>query len=94
MSKSELVRIMAEQLELPNKQLLSLLDLLGQTALEETRVNGEFTIPGIGKLVKAERKARVGRNPQTGETINIGAKTTVKFRVGKGTKDTIVPARK
>jgi len=93
-SKSELVRTMAENLELPNKQLASILDLLARTAVEETKINGEFTIPGIGKLVKAERKARLGRNPQTGEAIQIGAKTTVKFRVGKAIKDAIVPSRK
>ncbi len=94
MSKSELVRSMAEKLEIPNKQLAGLFDLLARTAVEETRSNGEFTIPGIGKLVKAERKARVGRNPQSGEAINIGAKTTVKFRVSKTVKDTISPPKK
>lgn len=52
---------------------------------------GEFTIPGLGKLVKAERKARTGRNPATGEAIQIPAKTTVKFRLAKGAKDAVVP---
>ena len=68
-------------------------DLLAETAVKETKKNGEFTIPGIGKLVKAERKARLGRNPQTGETIKIKAKTVVKFRVAKAAKDAIAPAK-
>jgi DNA-binding protein HU-beta len=63
-------------------------------ALRETKKNGQFVIPGIGKLVKSHRKARKGRNPQTGETINIPAKTVVKFRVAKACKDSIVPPKK
>jgi DNA-binding protein HU-beta len=51
-------------------------------------------VPGLGRLVKAHRKARVGRNPQTGEPIQIKAKTVVKFRVAKAAKDTIAPPRK
>ena len=70
------------------------LEYLAETAVKETKKNGEFTIPGIGKLVKAERKARLGRNPQTGETIKIKAKTVVKFRVAKVAKDTIAPVKK
>jgi DNA-binding protein HU-beta len=53
-----------------------------------------FVIPGIGRLVKAERKARMGRNPQTGEPIKIKAKTVVKFRVAKSAKDVIAPPKK
>ncbi len=85
---------LAEKLELTNKQTASFLELLADTAIKETKKNGEFTIPGIGKLVKAERKARLGRNPQTGETIKIKAKTVVKFRVAKVAKDTIAPPKK
>ena len=80
--------------EITNKQAAAGLELLAETAVKETKKNGEFTIPGIGKLVKAERKARLGRNPQTGETIKIKAKTVVKFRVAKVAKDTIAPAKK
>jgi DNA-binding protein HU-beta len=79
MTKTALVRTMAEKLE---------------TAVKETKKNGVFVIPGLGRLVKAERKARMGRNPQTGETIKIKAKTVVKFRVAKAAKDTIAPPRK
>jgi DNA-binding protein HU-beta len=94
LTKTALVRQLAEKLELTNKQTGAFLDLLAETAVKETKKNGEFTIPGIGKLVKAERKARLGRNPQTGETIKIKAKTVVKFRVAKVAKDTIAPPKK
>jgi DNA-binding protein HU-beta len=52
-----------------------------------------FIGPGLGRLVKAHRKARMGRNPQTGEPIQIKAKTVVKFRVAKATKDAIAPKK-
>ena len=94
MTKTVLVRTMAEKMELTNKQSSAFLELLADTAVKETKKNGEFTIPGVGKLVKAERKARLGRNPQTGETIKIKAKTVVKFRVAKTAKDTIAPPKK
>ena len=94
MTKTQLVRAMAEKLELTNKQSAAFLETLADTAVKETKKNGEFTIPGIGKLVKAERKARVGRNPQTGEAIKIKAKTVVKFRVAKAAKEAIAPSKK
>ncbi len=94
MTKTALVRAMAEKMELTNKQAALFFDTLAETAVKETKKNGEFTIPGIGKLVKAERKARLGRNPQTGETIKIKARTVVKFRVAKAAKDTIAPPKK
>ena len=59
-------------------------------ATEQTREAGEFTIPGLGKLAKAERKER---NPQTGEEIKIAAKTTVKFRIAKAAADAIAPPK-
>ena len=94
MTKTALIRAMAEKMEMNNKQVASFFEMLADTAVKETKKNGEFTIPGIGKLVKAERKARLGRNPQTGETIKIKAKTVVKFRVAKIAKDTIAPVKK
>ena len=94
LTKTALVRQLAEKLELTNKQTAGFLDLLAETAVKETKKNGEFTIPGLGKLVKAERKARIGRNPQTGEAIKIKAKTVVKFRVAKAAKDSIAPPKK
>ena len=93
MTKTDLVRFLAEKMELPTKQMVAFLDLLAQTAISETKKNGEFTIPGLGKLVKAQRAARLGRNPQTGESIKIKAKTAVKFRVAKAAKDAIAPVK-
>jgi len=70
------------------------MDNLADLAVKETKKNGEFTVPGIGKLVKSQRKARMGRNPATGQAIKIPAKTVVKFRVSKAAKDSIVPPKK
>ncbi|HUX43785.1 MAG TPA: HU family DNA-binding protein [Terracidiphilus sp.] len=94
MTKTALTRHMAEKLQLTNKQSAAFLDLLAETAIKETKKNGVFVIPGIGRLVKAERKARIGRNPQTGAAIKIKAKTVVKFRVAKAAKDVIAPTKK
>lgn len=94
LTKSALSKQMAEKLELTNKQATTFLDLLAETAVKETKKNGVFVIPGIGRLVKAERKARMGRNPATGEQIKIKAKTVVKFRVAKAAKDVIAPTKK
>ena len=94
MTKTALVRHLAEKLELTNKQVAAFLDTLSETAIKETKKNGVFVIPGLGRLVKAERKARLGRNPQTGEQIKIKAKTVVKFRVAKSAKDVIAPTKK
>lgn len=94
MTKTQLIRAMAEKLEITSKQSSTFFQTLADTAVKETKKNGEFTLPGIGKLVKAERKARIGRNPQTGEAIKIKAKTVVKFRVSKAAKDTIAPPKK
>ena len=93
MSKTQLVRYMAEQMGTPPKQIAASLDLLIETATTETRKNGEFTVPGLGKLVKAQRAARMGRNPATGEALKIAAKTTVKFRLAKSAKDAVVPPK-
>ncbi len=94
LTKTALTRLIAEKLQLTNKQVAAFFDVLTETAVKETKKNGVFIIPGIGRLVKAERKARLGRNPQTGETIKIKAKTVVKFRVAKSAKDAIAPVKK
>ncbi len=90
MSKAQLVAYLAEKSAHPKKDVATLLDLLTETAYKEVKANGEFTIPGIGKLVKKNRAARQGRNPATGETIQIPAKTVVKFRVAKAAKEAIL----
>ena len=94
LTKTQLVRHLAEKHELSNKQVAAFLDSVAEVAIKETKKNGVFVVPGIGRLVKSNRKARIGRNPQTGEAIKIPAKTVVKFRVAKAVKDTIAPAKK
>ena len=93
MTKTQSVKAMAEKLEAEPKQVQSFFDALTEMATVQTRESGEFTIPGLGKLVKAERKERMGRNPQTGEEIRIAAKTTVKFRIAKAATDAIAPPK-
>jgi len=94
MTKTQLVRHLAEKHELSNKQVAALVDYIAEVAIRETKKNGVFVVPGLGRLVKSNRKARTGRNPQTGEAIKIPAKTVVKFRVAKAVKDTIAPPKK
>ena len=91
-TKSQLVAELAEKLGITKKDVGGFIDTLSQIAGRETKKNGSFTLPGIGKLVKVQRKARTGRNPATGEEIKIKAKTVVKFRVAKACKDAIIPA--
>ena len=93
MTKTQLVRHMAEKLETNNKTAATFLETLAETAIKETKKNGVFVIPGLGRLVKSNRKARMGRNMQTGEPIKIAAKTVVKFRVAKAAKDAILGAK-
>jgi DNA-binding protein HU-beta len=90
MSKAQLVALLAEKSGHPKKDVSIMLDLLTETAYKEVKTNGEFTVPGFGKLVKKNRAARQGRNPATGETIQIPAKTVVKFRVAKAAKEAIL----
>jgi len=94
LTKTQLVRHLAEKHELSNKQVAAFLDSFADVAIKETKKNGVFVVPGLGRLVKSNRKARIGRNPQTGEAIKIPAKTVVKFRVAKSVKDTIAPIKK
>jgi DNA-binding protein HU-beta len=94
MSQSEVLNHFAEKFEIKRSQAKEFFDELAELAGREVKRNGEFVLPGFGKLVKAERKAREGRNPATGETIKIPAKTTLKFRIGKAMKDTVLPAKK
>jgi len=96
MTKSAIVDHLATQNELTKKQATAVMECLVELAYREAKKG--FTIPGLGKLVCAARKARMGRNPQTGEAIKIAARTVVKFRVGKQAKDAILggkmPAKK
>jgi len=90
MTKSQTIGALAEKLGKSKKEVVEMMDALVNLAYAETKKNGEFTIPGIGKLLKKHRAARMGRNPATGEQIQIKAKTVVKFRVAKAAKDTIL----
>jgi DNA-binding protein HU-beta len=94
LTKTQLVRHLAEKHELSNKQVAAFIDSLAEVAIKETKKSGVFVVPGLGRLVKSNRKARIGRNPQTGEAIKIPAKTVVKFRVAKAVKDVIAPVKK
>jgi len=76
-----------------NKAARQFLEKLTETAIGEVKKTGIFVVPGLGRLVRSDRKARVGRNPATGEAINIPAKKVVKFRVAKAAKDAIVPPK-
>ena len=88
LSKAQLVAAVAEKAELPKKQAAEILDYIAELAYKHAK--DTFTLPGIGKLVLNNRAARVGRNPKTGEPINIPAKRVVKFRVAKAAKDAIL----
>lgn len=94
MTKSQLVTLLAEKSGMTKTTVNGILEALANTAVNETKKNGQFVIPGLGKLVKSQRKARMGRNPQTGAPIKIPAKTVVKFRVAKACKDAVVPPKK
>lgn len=90
MTKSEVLNAIAEKVGKSRKEVAEFVDALVSVAYQETKNSGEFTIPGLGKLLKKHREARMGRNPATGESIKIAAKTVVKFRVAKAAKDSIL----
>jgi DNA-binding protein HU-beta len=93
LTKAQVVTTLSEKLDITKKDVNNFLDTLNDLAYKETKKNGAFTLPGLGKLVLVKRKARMGRNPATGEAIKIKAKTVVKFRVAKACKDTIIPPK-
>ena len=88
MTKSGIISNLATKLELPKKQVVEILETITELAYKEAK--NSFTIPGLGKLVLVNRKARMGRNPQTGAAIKIPAKKVVKFRIGKACKDAVL----
>jgi DNA-binding protein HU-beta len=94
MTQTAIIRELAETAGVNNKVSKQFMESLAQLAVRETKKNGVFVLPGIGRLVRAERKARTGRNPATGEAIKIPAKKVVKFRLAKSVKDAIVPPKK
>jgi DNA-binding protein HU-beta len=94
MTKSQVVSHLAEKAGIQKKAAAAVLEEIVTLATKECKSSGQFVIPGLGKAVKANRKARMGRNPQTGEPIKIPAKTVVKFRLAKAFKDAVVPPKK
>jgi DNA-binding protein HU-beta len=95
LSKSKIIAHMAEKVSTPEKpvskkQVASFFDEFFKLAIKETKGAGKFVIPGLGRSVKAHRKARMGRNPATGEAIKIKAKTVVRLRASKAFKDAVL----
>ena len=90
LTKSQTMDALASELEISKKEATAFVETFVNLAYSEAKKSGEFTVPGLGKLVKQKRKARMGRNPATGETIKIPAKTVVKFRISKAAKDAIL----
>jgi DNA-binding protein HU-beta len=86
-TKTQIIAALAEDTGLPKKDVITVIDSMVQMAYKEAKVG--FTIPGLGKLVVVNRKARDGRNPATGEKIRIPAKKVLKFRIAKAAKDAI-----
>ncbi len=94
MTKAQIVSHFAKQFEISKKMASAIIEEVAALAVSETKKTGSFTLPGIGKLVLVKRKARMGRNPGTGEVIKIAAKTVVKMRIAKAAKEAIVPPKK
>ena len=91
LTKAQIIAALAENTGMSKKEIVAVLE--AQTALAYKEAKSGFTFPGIGKLVVVDRKARMGRNPATGETISIPAKKVLKFRVAKAAKDAISPPK-
>jgi DNA-binding protein HU-beta len=91
LTKSAVLSILAEKTGVSKKQAGAFMDEIVNLAYKEAK--NTFTLPGLGKLVLVNRKARIGRNPMTGATINIPAKKVVKFRIAKAAKDAILGAK-
>jgi DNA-binding protein HU-beta len=92
LTKSQIIASVAESAEITKNQATAALDALVNLAYKNAK--NSFTVPGLGKLVLVNRKARMGRNPATGEQIKIAAKRVVKFRVAKAAKDAILGVKK
>ena len=88
LTKSQLIAKIAEKAGITKKAAGDIMEFIAETAYKEAK--NTFTLPGLGKLVLVNRKARMGRNPATGEVIKIKAKRVIKFRVAKAAKDAIL----
>src|ERR1700720_3544622 len=94
LTKTELQVALAAATETTKRTAGVFLDTLSTLAHKAVKKNGEFVLPGFGKLVKQKRKARTGFNPKTQQKIKIPAKTVVKFRIAKAAKDAILGVKK
>ncbi len=90
MTKSQLMQELAAKTGMSKKDVMAFLDVLTEMAYKQVKSSGEFVLPGLGKLVKVHRAARMGRNPATGATIQIPAKIVVKFRIAKAAKEAVL----
>ncbi len=90
LTKSQLMSLLAEKTGMSKKEMEDMWEVFVDVVISETKEAGACTLPGLGKMVKQHRKARMGRNPATGEEIHIPAKTVAKFRVAKATKDALL----
>jgi DNA-binding protein HU-beta len=88
LTKSQVASTLAEKVGITKKQSAQFIDELAALAYKNAK--NSFTLPGLGKLVLVNRKARIGRNPATGEQIQIPAKKVVKFRVAKACKEAVL----
>lgn len=90
MTKAQFMAMLAEKSGMSKKEVATMWDMLVTLVYKHAKDDGEVTLPGIGKLQKKHRAARMGRNPATGAQIQIAAKTVLKFRVAKQAKDAIL----
>ena len=90
MTKSAVLSALAEKTGMSKKDVGGFMDAVVEMAYKEVKKSGVFVLPGLGKLVKVHRAARMGRNPATGASIQIPAKTVVKFRVAKAAKEAVL----
>ena len=92
-TKSQIIAAIAEKSQVTKVQARTALDALLEIAYEGAKKKDGFTIPGLGKLIRVQRKARMGRNPKTQEIMKFPAKKVVKFRLAKAAKDAILPPK-
>ena len=94
LTQSQVVKHLAGANGVSNKAAKAFVQSLVDLAIAQAKKSGIFVVPGLGRLKKVQRKARMGRNPATGEPIKIAAKTTAKFYLAKSVKDSIAPPKK
>ena len=90
LTKAQLMTHLANATGVPKRDVVAIFDELTSVAYREAKKEKGFTIPGVGKLIVVRRKARMGRNPQTGEPIKIPARRALKFRIAKAAKDAVL----